>query len=252
MACSWPIYRFGASVSKSQPISPIWVALRPNWRNVDELDRKSDKMLAPLPIQRVQDGGWTSSYVRQFWKDHLCLLVLVCLHRDSSGGRDPYLSLAITGTFPIFVDHFVPNINIRWQNLAELLGFLLDSVLYRSGTYLPPHFLFLNVPKREWWQRKNNVCFVEEKKTATEVEIYLIIGQCYCHRPIWITLFLPAFFTTYLFFSSGHCSAKWDLKSRSLISNEASWSASGFWVQAAKTAAGPSYWDAVHSVTCCK
>ena len=104
MACSRPIYRFGASVSKSQPIPPLWVTLCPNWRNVDELDRKSDKMLAPLPIQGVQDGERTSSYVGQFWKVQLCLLVLVCLHRDSSGGRDPYLSLAITGTFCRFLD----------------------------------------------------------------------------------------------------------------------------------------------------
>ena len=104
MACSRPIYQFGASVSKSQPIPPIWVTLCPNWRNVDEFDRKSDKMLAPLPIQGVQDGERTSSYVGQFWKVQLCLLVLVCLHRDSSGGRDPYLFLAITGTFCRFLD----------------------------------------------------------------------------------------------------------------------------------------------------
>ena len=127
MACSWILCWFDANLSKSQPIPPIWVTLRPNWRNVDELDRKSDKMLAPLPIQRVQDGGWTSSYVGQFWKVQLCLLVLVCLHRDSSGGRDPYLSLAITGTFCQFLDL------IQYLSIILYQHFLSGSRIWRNS-----------------------------------------------------------------------------------------------------------------------
>ena len=177
-------------MSKSQPIPAIWGVLRPNWRNVDEVDRKSDKMLAPLPIQGVQDGERTSSYVGQFWKVQLCLLVLVCLHRDSCGGRDPYLSLAITGTFCQFLDliqylsiilyqHFLSGSRI-WRNswaFCWIQFYIALGHIYR--------LIFFSETCKKGNADKEQIIFVLLNKIATEVKY--IWQSDNCHRPIWIT-----------------------------------------------------------------